>query len=254
MEKVPTENSFLSYISPDPKYPDVGMVRITNSKIKYIAKSEGFYDLEDVNNVGVITDEERLVVKIMLNHNGTVLLKRERENDKQVIAYFHEDGIVSCENESLELSVFHCFSTVDDLLSYHINDFVSVNYGTPKYPFHFLVPTDDTLYREPHTISYSQKLKRAVFHKLRETDGNNSQRFQEEKSYIDDWDNPKYSLQLHANNRKGEVGFISFLFCKNCIWAIYPYKENYARVKVMGSAEAQNKFCEFICSFADCGV
>ena len=118
MEKVPTENSFLSYISPDPKYPDVGMVRITNSKIKYIAKSEGFYDLEDVNNVGVITDEERLVVKIMLNHNGTVLLKRERENDKQVIAYFHEDGIVSCENESLELSVFHCFSTVDDLLSY----------------------------------------------------------------------------------------------------------------------------------------
>lgn len=185
MEKVPTENSFLSYISPDPKYPDVGMVRITNSKIKYIAKSEGFYDLEDVNNVGVITDEERLVVKIMLNHNGTVLLKRERENDKQVIAYFHEDGIVSCENESLELSVFHCFSTVDDLLSYHINDFVSVNYGTPKYPFHFLVPTDDTLYREPHTISYSQKLKRAVFHKLRETDGNNSQRFQEEK-YADD--------------------------------------------------------------------
>lgn len=168
MEKVPTENSFLSYISPDPKYPDVGMVRITNSKIKYIAKSEGFYDLEDVNNVGVITDEERLVVKIMLNHNGTVLLKRERENDKQVIAYFHEDGIVSCENESLELSVFHCFSTVDDLLSYHINDFVSVNYGTPKYPFHFLVPTDDTLYREPHTISYSQKLKRAVFHKLRQ--------------------------------------------------------------------------------------
>lgn len=103
MEKVPTENSFLSYISPDPKYPDVGMVRITNSKIKYIAKSEGFYDLEDVNNVGVITDEERLVVKIMLNHNGTVLLKRERENDKQVIAYFHEDGIVSCENESLVL-------------------------------------------------------------------------------------------------------------------------------------------------------
>lgn len=71
MEKVPTENSFLSYISPDPKYPDVGMVRITNSKIKYIAKSEGFYDLEDVNNVGVITDEERLVVKIMLNHNGS---------------------------------------------------------------------------------------------------------------------------------------------------------------------------------------
>ena len=71
---------------------------------------------------------------------------------------------------------------------------------------------------------------------------------------IDDWDNPKYSLQLHANNRKDEVGFISFLFCKNCIWAIYPYKENYARVKVMGSAEAQNKFCEFICSFADCGV
>ena len=62
-----------------------------------------------------------------------------------------------------------CFVVFD----YHINDFVSVNYGTPKYPFHFLVPTDDTLYREPHTISYSQKLKRAVFHKLRETDGNN---------------------------------------------------------------------------------
>lgn len=253
MDKLSIENDFLSYITPDPNYPNAGIVRITNSKIKHIAKSEGFFDLEDVNHKGVVTDEERLVVKIMINHNGTVLLKRECENNKQLIIYFHEDGIVSCENESSEISVFHCFATVDDLLAYHINDFVSANYDEPKYPFQFLVPTDNTLYREPHGISYSQKLRWAVLQKLRETDVNNSERFQIEKSYIDEWNVPQYSLQLHANNRAGEVGFISFLFCKNCIWAIYPYEKNYARVKVMGSAETQNKFCEFICSFADNG-
>lgn len=254
MDKMSIENDFLSYITPDSNYPDAGIVRITNSKIKYIVKSEGFLDLKDVNHKGVITDEERLVVKIMFNHNSTVLLKRERkgerENDKQLIIYFHEDGIVSCENESSEISVFHCFATVDDLLAYHINDFVSANYDQPKYPFQFLVPTDSTLYREPHGISYSQKLRRAVLQKLRQADVSNSERFQIERSYVDEWNVPQYSLQVHANNLAGEVGFISFLFCKNCIWAIYPYEKNYARVKVMGSAETQNKFCEFICSFA----
>ena len=75
MGKAQIENNFLSYISPDPKWPEVGIVRIANSKIKYIAKSEGFFNLEDVSQVGFITDEERLVVKIMLNHNSTVLLK-----------------------------------------------------------------------------------------------------------------------------------------------------------------------------------
>lgn len=253
MDKMDVENDFLSYITPDPNYLEAGIVRITNSKIKHIAKSEGFLELEDVKHMGVITDEERLVVKIIINHSSTVLLKRECENDKQLIVYFHEDGIVSCENESSATSVFHCFSTVDDLLAYHIHDFVSANYDEPKYPFCFLVPTDNTLYRESHTISYSQKLRVAALQKLRETDANNSERFQIEKSYIDEWEAPQYSLQLHANNRVGKVGFISFLFCKNCIWAIYPYEENYARIKVMGSAETQNKFCEFICSFADNG-
>ena len=157
MDKIFLEDDFLSYITPDPNYPNVGIVRITNSKIKHIAKAVGFLDLEDVNHKGAITDEERLVVKIMINHKGTVLLKRERENDKQLIIYFHEDGIVSCETESSEISVFHCFATVDDLLAYHINDFVSTNYDEPKYPFHFLVPADNTLYRELHGISYSQK-------------------------------------------------------------------------------------------------
>ena len=92
------ENDFLSYITPDPNYLEAGIVRITNSKIKHIAKSEGFLELEDVKHMGVITDEERLVVKIIINHSSTVLLKRECENDKQLIVYFHEDGIVTCEN------------------------------------------------------------------------------------------------------------------------------------------------------------
>lgn len=253
MGKAQIENNFLSYISPDPKWPEVGIVRIANSKIKYIAKSEGFFNLEDVSQVGFITDEERLVVKIMLNHNSTVLLKREHINDKQVIIYFHEDGIVSCENEMSGISVFHCFSNMEDLLAYHINDFVSAVYEEPRYPFQFMVPTDSTLYREPHTISYSHKLKQAVLRKLKETDGADLKRFDIEKSYVYDWDAPKYSLQLHANNRAGEVGFISFLFCENCVWAIYPYEDNYVRVKVMGSVEVQNKFCDFVSSFADCG-
>lgn len=189
----------------------------------------------------------------MHNHSSTVLLKREREADKQVIIYFHEDGVVSCENEMDDTTVFHCFATMDDLLAYHINDFISAEYDEPLYPYHFLVPTDNTLYKEPHTISYSQKLKQAVFRRLRETNVNDDRRFQIEKSYIEAWDESRYSVQLHANSLAGEIGFISFLFCKNCIWAIYPYEKDYARVKVMGSAEAQNKFCEFISSFADHG-
>ena len=60
--------------------------------------------------------------------------------------------------------------------------------------------------------------------------GITSQRFQEEKSYIDDWDNPKYSLQLHANNRKDEVGLLVSCSVK-LYMGDYPYKENYARVK-----------------------
>ena len=82
---------------------------------------------------------------------------------------------------------------------------------------------------------------------------NDNHRFNVEKSYISEWDKPRFSLQLHANNQDGEVGFISFLFCDTCIWAIYPYEKDYARVKVMGSAEAQNKFCEFITAFSGYG-
>ena len=171
----------------------------------------------------------------------------------QVIIYFHEDGIISCENEVPDTVVFHCFATVDDLLAYHINDFVSADYTELQYPFQFLIPTDRTLYEKLHTISYSQKLKDAVIKKLKTSDENDNYRFNVEKSYIDEWDKPRFSLQMHANNQAGEIGFISFLFCDSCIWAIYPYEKNYARVKVMGSAEAQNKFCEFITAFAGSG-
>lgn len=250
MDDAVLENSFLSYITPDPIYPKAGIVRITNSNIKYIAKSEGFINYEIPNHTSIITDEERLVVKIMFNHNGTVFLKQERQNNKQLIIYFHEDGIISCENESSEMIVFHCFSVVDDLLTYHISDFISADYEEPQYPFHFLVPTDNTLYEKPYTISYSQKLKEAVLKKLKASNLNDVGRYIIEKKYIDEWDSPKSTLQLHANNRAGEIGFISFLFCASCIWAIYPYEKNYARVKVMGSAEAQNRFCEFIYSFS----
>lgn len=253
MKRVQKINDFLSYISPDPKCPEIGFVRIANSKIRYIAELEGFHNIENGSKVDVVTDEERLIVKIMLNHTSTILLKRECLDDKQVIIYIHEDGIISCENELPEIKVFHCFSTLDDLLAYHINDFVSDSYDEPKYPFHFLVPTDNTLYREPHSISYSEKLKQSILSKLKESNGTNLKRFDIEKSYVEEWNTPTYSLQLHANNHVGNVGFISFLFCKSCIWAIYPYEDDYARVKVIGSAEAQNKFCEFICSFADSG-
>ena len=253
MDDAVLENNFLSYITPDPNYPKAGIVRITNNNIKYIAKSEGYINCEIPNNTNIITDEERLVVKIMFNHDGAVFLKQERQNNKQLIIYFLEDGIVSCENESSEMVVFHCFSGVDDLLAYHINDFIPADYDELQYQFQFLMPTDSTLYEEPHTISYSQKIKAAVLKKIKVSDLNDIGRYNIKKQYIDEWDSPKSTLQLHANNRAGEIGFISFLFCASCIWAIYPYEKNYARVKVMGSAEAQNKFCEFIHSFSDNG-
>lgn len=253
MGKTFAGKDFLSYITPDPAYPAGGFVRINNSKIKYIAQAEGVPLPDNVASQGIIGDEERLVVKIMINHDSTILIKKECETPKQVIVYFHRDGIVSCENESPEVKVFHCFETIDDLAAYHINAFICAEYEEPEYPYHFLVPTDSTLYREPHTISYAEKLKQAVLQKLKETDVNHPERLQIEKSYMDEWETPRYSLQLHANDRYGNVGFISFLFCRTCIWAVYPYKKDYARVKVMGSAEAQNKFVEFICSFTEGG-
>lgn len=253
MNNTTVENDFLSYISPDPDYPKFGLVSITTNNIKYIAKAEGFIDEEVMNHSKIIMDEERLVVKIIFNHNSAILLKKEGDDDKQVIIYFHEDGIISCENKSSDVVMFHCFATLDDVLAYHISDFVLADYLEPQYPFHFLVPTDRTLYKEPHMLSYSQKLKNAVIRKLKASDMNDNHRFNVEKSYINEWDKPRFSLQLHANNQEGEVGFISFLFCDTCIWAIYPYEKDYARVKVMGSAEAQNKFCEFITAFSGYG-
>ena len=244
---------FLYFITPDPNFPEAGIVRITNNNIKFIAKMEGFIDETITNNEKIITDEERLVVKIMFNHDGSVLLKKERHDDRQLIIYFHDDGIVSCENEDSDMVLFHCFASVEDLLAYHINDYISVDYNEPQYPFHFLVPTDGTLYREPHTIFFSEKIKTVVTNKLKTTDANDTRRFRIEKSYIDEWDKPYFSLQLFANNQAGEIGFISFLFCDTCIWAIYPYEKDYARVKVIGSAEAQNKFCEFIMAFSGDG-
>lgn len=254
MQNNTLDNDFLSYITPDPKNPNVGLVRLTNDTIKAIAKSEGFLNIDVSSHSKFISDEERLVVKIMFNHTRTALLKRETKNDsKQLIIFFHEDGVISCENEASETVIFHCFASVDDLLAYHLNEYVDADYDEPVYPFHFLVPTDLTLYKEPHTITFSQKLKRSVLAKLTISDQNDFMRFQKESSYVNEWDNPRYVLQVHANNSSEEIGFISFVFCKSCIWAIYPYEKNYARVKVMGSAEAQNKFCDFIHSFTDSG-
>ena len=246
-------SDFLSYITPDPNYPNAGIVRMTNNTIQYIAKAEGFIEDEVINQTKIISDEERLVVKIMFHHHATILLKRKKQNEKQLIMYFHQDGIISCENETSDRIVFHCFSNINDLLVYHINDFISADYKELEYPFHFLVPTDGTLYKEPHHISYSQKLKNSVLKKLKASSINDSRRFHIEKNYIEEWDKPKFTIQLHANNENGEIGFLSFLFCENCIWAVYPYEKDCARVKVMGSAEAQNKFCEFITVFSDKG-
>lgn len=248
------DNDFLSYITPDPKYPSSGLVRLTNETIKAIAKSEGYLYTDVSSNSNFVSDEERLVVKIMFNHTGTVLLKREmKDNSKQLIIFFHEDGVISCEYEAAETVIFHCFASVDDLLAYHLNEYVDAGYDEPVYPFQFLVPTDLSLYKEPHTVTFSQKLKHSVLEKLKVSEKNNLIRFQHESSYVNEWDNPRYVLLLHANNSSEELGFISFIFCKNCIWAIYPYEKNYARVKVMGSAETQNKFCDFIHSFTDNG-
>lgn len=244
---------FLSFITPDPNFPEAGIVRITNNNIKFIARVEGFIGETITNNEKIITDEERLVVKIMFNHDGAVLLKKEQYDDRQSIIYFHEDGIISCENEDSDMVLFHCFASVEDLLAYHINDYISVDYNEPQYPFHFLVPTDGILYKEPHTMLYSKKIKNKVINKLKMSDAKDIRRFQIEKRYIDEWDKPYFSLQLHANNQAGEIGFISFLFCDTCIWAIYPYEKDYACVKVIGSAEAQNKFCEFITAFSGNG-
>ena len=122
-----------------------------------------------------------------------------------------------------------------------------------NYNFKFLLPREFNVFYATNTFFYSQKIKAAVLKKIKVSDLNDIGRYNIKKKYIDEWDSPKSTLQLHANNRAGEIGFISFLFCASCIWAIYPYEKNYARVKVMGSAEAQNKFCEFIHSFSDNG-
>ena len=253
MNDLDTVNDFLSYITPDPRYPKAGIVRISNNKIKYIAKKEGFIGDETTNYTKIISDEERLVVKILFNHYSTVFLHRDLNSKNQLSIFFHKDGIISCENEAHDVVAFHCFSEAEDLLAYHINDFIPADYDNPLYPFHFLIPTDGTLYKEPHTINYSEKLKTKLLEKLRNAEKADINRYKIEKQYIEEWDSPSTILRLFANNQSGEVGLLAFLFCESCIWAIYPYENNYARIKVMGSTEAQNKFCEFITSFADIG-
>lgn len=251
MDHTRAPNGFLSYITPDPGFPQAGIVRITNSGIRYIAKMEGFISDEASNILRAITDEQRIVVRIMFNHSVALQIKRDGANKKQLYIFVHEDGIISCENESSETVLFHCFSNIDDLLSYHICDFIPSEYDEPSCQFHFLVPTDKILYKEPHTKSNSQNLKNAVLQKLRLANSLENNSMDIERMYVEEWEHPNSFLVLHANNNKGDVGFLSFTICDNCIWCVYPFENNIARVRVMGSAEAQNKFCEFVRSFAN---
>ena len=245
------KDTILSYITPDPINPEYGLVRLSNSALKYIACEEGF--LPDPFNRDCspfeITDEQRIVVRIMFNRHTSILLRKSGSEEKQVILYLHEDGIVAAENETSTMVALRCFDMIEDCIGYYINDFRPTTFDVPLYPFKFLVPTDKTLYQEPHEYKFSQKLKTLVKTKLWESDNGERKRYNIEASYIDEWDNAQIGIHLIATTQNNNLGFLSFTICDSCIWGIYPEEENYARVKVMGSTEAQNKFCEFVDTF-----
>lgn len=247
--------TILSYISPDPSNPEFGLVRLSNSQIQYIACDEGFLEEphNDSSSKYYITDEQRLVVRVMFNRHTSILLRKSGLEEKQIILYLHDDGIVAAENESASMVALHCFESIEDCVAYYINSFIPENIDPPVYPYKFLVPTDQTLYQEPHKFRFSEKIKALVCTKLWETDKGDKRRYSVETGYMNEWDNAKWGIHLLATTQKNEIGFLSFTICNDCIWGVYPEEKNYARVKVMGSTEAQNKFCEFIDSFSRSG-
>ena len=243
--------TILSYISPDPRNPDFGLVKLTNSQMQFIACEEGF--LEEPFTKGNaefnITDEQRLVVRVMFNRHTSILLRKSGAEEKQVILYLHDDGIVAAENETTSMVALHCFESLEDCVAFYINSFIPESISSPVYPYKFLVPTDKTLYQEPHNYRFSDKVKALVRKRLRETDQGDKRRYSIETGYMNAWDNAKLGIHLLATTQENKIGFLSFAICDDCIWGVYPEEKNYACVKVMGSTEAQNKFCEFIDSF-----
>ncbi len=248
------KGDILSFITPDPGNPSIGLVRMSDRQMRYVAIAEGFLPKHPKwrSDEMVITDEQRLVIRIMFNCCASILFRKDGEEPRGVLIYLHRDGVVAAESKNKQTEI-HCFSCVGDCIDYYINDFIPNHYEEPPYAFQFTLPTDRKSYPVPRAELFPERLKRAVLSLLKQSDGEDSERYEVEAGYVHGWDDAKTSVHLIANDHNGQIGALSFVMCDNCIWGVYAEKEREARLKVMGSTEAQNMFCQFIDAFAEEG-
>lgn len=248
-----SNNQILSLITPDPSFPKSGMVRMFNRTIHSVAEEEGFLPKIDSEYKVRITDEQRIVVKIMFNRFASVVLKRVGRKHKKVIMYLHKDGVVSAETVNDKETAFHYFVGIDDCISYYINDFVPNQYKSAIVSTCVEIPYDKIIFLGNSQNMSAQLVNSSIVDSLKksllEFDSNNNI----EVKYLDELKDETDSMIMVANGVES-LGLLSLTYCKNCIWAVYPHNKNSAKLKAINSIEAQNKFCEFLVSYWEDGI
>ena len=243
-------STILDFITPDVDNPDIGKIKLTHDQLLSAGIQEGFVP-GDIDSTIKVTDEIKLVSRIIYNRSSSILLRRvykDRAEDQEIL-YLHPDGAISVKNNDKNM-ICHCFDNLKDIFDYYSKNYLVVNYPDTPNRIKFEIKTTKELYENSKKEKISSRVKRSVIERLK-TYTVNKDELANEIRYVDNLDKVDNTLILFGNSDNSGINMLYIAFCKDCIWAIYPSDDNYSTFKVINQSELHNRVFEFIESFSN---